>query len=78
MPSGIGKASIHLEKWSIKVNRYMFIRGVTKYGPVISMDVTSKGMKAPPFFLTAPQTLFPPFASDMSHFLTNLRLTSAC
>jgi hypothetical protein len=30
-------------KWSIKVNRYLFLRGVTKYGPVMSMDVTSKG-----------------------------------
>jgi len=30
--------STHLEKCSIKVNRYLFLLGVTKYGPVISTD----------------------------------------
>jgi len=41
--SGMAKASAYLVKWSIKVSRYLFLHGVTKYGPVV-LDVTSKGV----------------------------------
>jgi hypothetical protein len=36
-------ASTYFVKWSMRVRRYLFCRGVNAYGPVISIDVISNG-----------------------------------
>jgi len=41
--SGMGGTSTYFAKLFMNVSSYLFLGGVSKYGPVTSMDVTSKG-----------------------------------